>query len=184
MARVSPSPRLAAPQPQSVGWLLALHLVGILVGIGMAVLVFRQLHGLGGGQPLVHQVLALDESIGPHASSGALGSGSAMLAISTLAIATAAAVALIIGAVLGCWPVSRRTAHRLSTIGLWMALGVCLAAMLPGLGYSFGSSPDMGPGGYDWQPAPKALAIMSAAGLLLSSITAVRSKPVTVGSST
>lgn len=180
MARILPSPRFAERQPeaQSVVWLLLFHGVGVAVGVGMAVLVLVQLRGLGDGlgtgSPLVHEVLALDASIGSRSTTGALGSGSAMLSFVMLTLATGAAGALLGGAFAACWSQRRRTAHRLATIGMWMALIVCLAAMLPGVGYPFGEAQAVLPGHYEWHPAPKALAVASAAGLLLSSITRQR----------
>lgn len=178
MARTSVSPQVGQQGSQSVVWLVLFYLVGFGVGIGMAVLVGRQLAGIDGGlrtgSPLVREVLALDASRGAGSASAGVGSSVAALSLAMIACATSAAAALIGGPAAAFWADHRRTAHRLTTFGMWLALLVCFAAMLPAIGYPFGEPQDIGPGRFEWHPAPKALAVAAAGGLLLSSITSHR----------
>jgi len=184
MARTSPAPSLtdsarAAGQGQSPILTGMLFVVGGLLGLGMLVLVSRQVAQMGGGAPLVHDFLALDAS---HRAAGSIGavarnSGSQLLYFAALACAAGASLTLLVGAGLAtAGPAHRRLAHRLTTFGLWMALTVCLAAMLPIAGHpfslGFADAQDVGPATVSWHPVPRALAIASGAGLLLSSITA------------
>lgn len=179
MVRITPSPKLRPGQtprqsPASYFALVALHVVGAVVGVGMTLLVWRHVEDLGAGAHLVNDLLALDAapSAAGSISSVARDSGSGLLYFAALACASGAALALLIGT---CLAIAggghRRTGHRLTAVGLWLALIVCLMAMLPLDGYPFAAaSASAAPAVPEWGAAPRALAFASVAGLLLSAI--------------
>jgi hypothetical protein len=161
-------------------WTVLFFLVAAGVGLGLLGMVGSHFAilaaALASGSGSVPELLALHgprtETVG--AAAVAADSLSQLVELAALTCAMVAALMLLIGAGLALQPRRRRSAHRIATTGLWMALGVALAAMLPIEGYPFSAAPSAAgvPAQVQWHLGWKVLALSSVAGLLLSSITA------------
>ncbi len=183
MTRITTSPGLSGSSSVGSGSRLLSSLLAVVasvVGVAMGLLVFRHVAGLGTGAPLVNDLLALDA--GPHPTTPSLraaaaDSGSQLLHFAGLVCSIGAAVMLLLGVgLVVAGHRHRRVSRRLTTIGLWLALLVSLAAMLPVGGHPFvlGLAEDSvgGPATAQWPAVSRALAIAAGAGLLLASIEA------------
>jgi len=161
--------------------LVALFFI-VCAGVGAGLLTLVGFHfgslaaGLALGSGAVPELLALHgprtQTVG--AAAAAADSLSQLVELASLLCAMGAALLLLLGAALALAPQRRRSAHRIATTGLWMALGVSLAAMLPIDGFPLAVQPSVAgaPADMHWHLGWKALALASGAGLLLSAITA------------
>jgi hypothetical protein len=136
------------------------------VGMAIGLLIVRHIVGLGPDAALVHDLLAFGSGPPPDSlSQAALDSGSDLLHYWTLAGATGAAVALVLGVLLQAGPAPhRRIGRTLTVAGLWLALAVSLAAVLPLKAYPLEQG-DLAP-----VTTFAALALASATGLLLAAV--------------
>ena len=193
MARTTPSPRAFASgptEPSPHPFLLIAHAVtGLVVCLGMGAVIFRHLADLGSETPALLDLLALDTGTGAGSvQAAAADSWSQLLRFVALVCATGSCAALVAGA--GVALVSRQyreAAHRVITIGLWLALAVCLAAMIPlqgspfALGFTIAGPSNAEGIAAGWHPASQALAVAAGAGLLVSSIPRAQSRPLSRG---
>lgn len=185
MARTEPAPAAAVADPASdharaTAWTVLFFIVAAGAGLGLLAMVgshFAVLAtGLASGSGSVPELLALHgprtETVG--AAAVAADSLSQLVELAALTCAMGGALMLLLGAGLALQPRRRRSAHRIATTGLWMALAVALAAMLPIDGYPLSASQSAAgvPSQVQWHLGWKLLALTSVAGLLLSSITA------------
>lgn len=172
-----PHPAASNGAGPSRAMVLGHALIGLLVGAGMGSLVVGNLAEFGSQAPLVQQMLALGTPGGATSLQAvAADSGSHLLEFGALALATGSALALFLGA--GAGLLNRDgggAAYRAVRIGLWMALAVCLLALLPleGAPFALGyTRPDLAapPAAVQWHPVLQVLAVAAAAGLLVSAV--------------
>lgn len=151
--------------------------LGALLGLAMGWLVIGHLADYGSQGPLVQQMLALGatEAAGDSLQAVAADSGTQLLQFGGLLLATGAALALLYGAASGLATGGRAgTASQAVRIGLWLALAIALLALLPldgapfALGYA--GTESAAPAAVEWPPALRAVAVASAAGLVVSGI--------------
>jgi hypothetical protein len=159
-------------------WVVLTHAaLGALLGLAMGSLVIGHLADYGSQGPLVQQMLALGATGGAGDSLQAVAadSGTQLLQFGGLLLAIGAALALLYGAASGLATGGRaRTASQAVRIGLWLALAIALLALLPldgapfALGYA--ATQPAAPAALEWHPALRAVAVASAAGLVVSGI--------------
>lgn len=174
------SPRSTSPRGVSTWVLGMVWILASVIGLAMGRIAVQHADALGSDAPFVHDLLALDSGgVGSSVPDRALDSGSQLLFFAVLLWAVGAAVLLLLGvgaAVLE--PAQAETAHRLIRAGLWLAVSLCLATMVPveGMPMAEGWTAAVGQttqnGSATWDPLFRNIAVGAVVGLLLLAIAA------------